>query len=403
MQFPSFTWPVNPLERNVRLFYLTSLLSGLIFIIPIWVLFERRILTLGQMALLEVVATSITMFLELPTGALADLWGRKSSAGLGMLLQGIGGIYSGFAVEPVQFIVGFLIAAVGVALWSGAEEALLYDTLKELKREETYAKIKSKASMLFQVGIVIASVTGGYLYYYSISLPYVLYGLALIGAAVAFFWMKEPTIDSEVFTLKNYLLQTKAGVQELGRNKQVLGLAIFYILVGGITWSAQIFFNQNYAVELGFTPVQAGWLFGLTRIMNSVIIWRLAHSAWLNRERAFLLFAGLVVLAYLPAFWANQAFGALLLMTSTFASTARFVILGQYCNREFLSKNRATAISALNMGVSLFYVMAILLAGPVMELYSTKLVLTLLGAFALLTVWPLTRHLLKSTAVEPKF
>lgn len=398
MKFLAIKWPTKPLERNLWWFYLTSFLSGLIFIIPIWVLFERRILSLAQMALIEAVATGLTMFLELPTGALADLFGRKTTAGIGLVLQGLGNVYSGFATEPMQFIVGFLVSSVGVALLSGANDALLYDTLKELKQEDRYAKVSSTNSMLFQVGIVIASLTGGYLYQYAIALPYVLYGLALILAGVVFFLMKEPTIDSEVFTLRNYLRQTKAGVEEIGRTKQVLELSIFYILIGGITWSAQVFFNQNYVVEIGLTPIQIGWLFGLTRIFNSVLIWRLAHSAWLNRERAFMLFAGLVVVAYVPAYWANQVVGSILMMVSTFASTARFVILGQYCNREFRSKNRATAISTLNMGVSLFYVLAMLIAGPIMEAKSTGLVFTLLGGFALVVVWPLTRHLVRNRA-----
>lgn len=393
-------WRTPSLARNRWLFFLTTFLSGLIFIIPIWVMFERRILTLGQMALLEAVATGLTLVLELPTGALADLWGRKASAGLGLLLQGIGNIISGFSHEPIQFVVGYGITCIGVALWSGASDALLYDSLKELKQESQFAKVSSTNSMMFQVGIVVASLAGGYLYNMAIFWPYVLYGLGLMAAGLGFFAMVEPTIDSQVFTLKNYLRQTVAGVRELGRTDSAFKVSIFYILVGGITWSAQIFFNQNFAVELLFTPVQVGWLFGLTRIVNSLLIWRLAHSPWLTRQRAFLLFAGLVVIAYTPGYWAGQWLGAGLLAISTFASTARHVLLGQYCNQEFRSQNRATAISALNMGVSVFYVLAMLVAGPIMEQHSTKLVYTILGIFALVTVWPLTAYVIRKQVVK---
>lgn len=385
MQTPS-------LERNRWLFFVTTFFSGLIFIIPIWVLFERRILTLGQMALLEAVATGLTLVLELPTGALADLWGRKASAGLGLILQGVGNIISGFAHEPIQFIVGYFISCIGVALWSGASDALLYDSLKELRQESQFSRVSSTNSMMFQVGIVVASLLGGYMYTVGMFWPYLLYGSALVVAGLGYFLMVEPSIDSQVFTLKNYVRQTVAGVKELSRTDSAFKVSIFYILIGGITWSAQIFFNQNYAVELLFTPVQVGWLFALTRIINSVVIWRLAHAAWLTRRRAFLLFAVLVVVAYLPGYWAQQWLGAGLLALSTFASTARHILLGQYCNQEFRSQNRATAISALNMGVSLFYVIAMLVGGPVMEQHSTKLMYTILGVFALVTVWPLTHY-----------
>lgn len=391
-------WRTPSLARNRWLFFLTTFLSGMIFIIPIWVLFERRILTLGQMALLEAVATGLTLVLELPTGALADLWGRKASAGLGLILQGVGNVISGFSHEPLQFVVGYGITCIGVALWSGASDALLYDSLKESGQEKQFAKVSSTNSMMFQAGIVLASLLGGYLYAIAIFWPYLLYGSALILAGLGYFAMVEPTIDSQVFTLKNYLRQTVAGVRELGRTDSAFKVSIFYILVGGVTWSAQIFFNQNFAVELLLTPVQIGWVFAVTRIINSLIIWRLAHSAWLTRQRAFILFAILVAVAYTPGYWVGQWLGVGLLMISTFASTARHVLLGQYCNQEFRSHNRATAISALNMGVSLFYVLAMVVAGPIMEHHSTKLVYTLLGIFALVTVWPLTGYVMVQKA-----
>ncbi len=383
------------LNRNIWLFYLSSFLSGLIFIIPVWVWFERRMLTVGQMAGLEAVGTALTLVLELPTGAFADLFGRKATAAIGLLLQGIGNVVCGLSIEPVQFTVGFMICSVGSALLSGANDALLFDSLKEMGREDEFAKMSSKNAMSFQAGIVIATLIGGYLAAYSLSLPYMLYGVALLLAAVAFSFKQEPNIDSEVFTLKNYLLQTKAGVMELFRSEKVFELSLFYILVGGITWSSQSFFNQNFAVDLGLTPVEIGWIFSVVRIVNSIVIWKLVHSSWLKPHIAFILFAVLLAVAYLPGYWVGKWVGAAVIALATFGSTARFVILGQYCNHEFRSKNRATAISALNMGVSIFYVAAMVLGGWLMEQFSTKLVISLLGVFTVMTVWPLTFVLVK--------
>jgi len=41
------------LKRNLKLIYLANFFSALIFVIPIWVAFERRILTFTQMAKFE--------------------------------------------------------------------------------------------------------------------------------------------------------------------------------------------------------------------------------------------------------------------------------------------------------------------------------------------------------------
>ena len=61
------------LKKNIKLSYFVSFFTSLIFIIPIWVAFERRLLNFTQIALLHALAYAFTAGMELPTGALADL------------------------------------------------------------------------------------------------------------------------------------------------------------------------------------------------------------------------------------------------------------------------------------------------------------------------------------------
>src|SRR5262249_50296675 len=68
----------NYLRRNLYIFYSSQILNGLRFIAPVWVLFFTHYISFEQLALLEALGLIISVALELPTGVLADLIGRKA-------------------------------------------------------------------------------------------------------------------------------------------------------------------------------------------------------------------------------------------------------------------------------------------------------------------------------------
>jgi MFS family permease len=75
------------MRKNIRYFYIYSFIAGLFFLVPIWVAFERKFLSFTEMAMLEVVGTIILVVMQLPTGALADLIGRRNTMILGWLVS----------------------------------------------------------------------------------------------------------------------------------------------------------------------------------------------------------------------------------------------------------------------------------------------------------------------------
>ncbi|TME73769.1 MAG: MFS transporter, partial [Chloroflexi bacterium] len=82
---------VAPAYRgNIWRLFVVQALLGFILWVPIWVIFlQGKGLSLTQVGLLEGVAWTITAFLEVPTGAIADRWGRKASIAVGASLYGI--------------------------------------------------------------------------------------------------------------------------------------------------------------------------------------------------------------------------------------------------------------------------------------------------------------------------
>lgn len=378
-------------QRNVRVFYWSELTRSLVFIVPIWVSFERQYISYIQLTFLQGIIFLTQLIFELPTGAFADLFGRKVSSGLGFLVMGLGVLITSFSVNFSQFLLGALFMGAGEALVSGAREALIYDTLKQAGKEDEFEKINSKSTLVFQLGLSCATLAGGFLSQIHFRLPWWGYAVGVTVAAILSFGFIEPKIDSGKFTLKNYLLQTKYGVKELLKTSHIRQISLFYILVGAISWACMIVFNNTLLVDVGHTNQEVGVIFAVVRVMNSLLLVHvLKKSAWFTRERTYLFFPIIMMTALLPGVWMSRWVAAPFIAASMMASTARWVILGKYTNSEFSSKYRATAISALSMAIGIIYVGFTFSAGYVMEHFGgTRTIFTLLGLLTAVSVLPL--------------
>ncbi|HET9200585.1 MAG TPA: MFS transporter, partial [Dehalococcoidia bacterium] len=80
-----FAGDSSPYAANVGRFYAYRFVSNFQFWMPIFVIFliEDRGLTLAQIALLETVFSITSLSAEVPTGAVADRFGRRTSILLG--------------------------------------------------------------------------------------------------------------------------------------------------------------------------------------------------------------------------------------------------------------------------------------------------------------------------------
>src|SRR5262245_30548718 len=135
------TRAVNRHRGTVWRLLAVQALAMFILWVPIWVVFlQDKGLSLSEIGGLEAAAWLITAALEVPTGMIADRWGRKASIGIGTSLYAA----AMFLIQTEAFSLPFLLA---YAMWngsmafvSGADSALLYDSLKADGRAAEAAK-----------------------------------------------------------------------------------------------------------------------------------------------------------------------------------------------------------------------------------------------------------------------
>ncbi|MCK4551052.1 MAG: MFS transporter, partial [Candidatus Aenigmarchaeota archaeon] len=161
------------LEGNIWKFYIYSAVGSLIFLfVPIFVIFlQAKGLTITQVMILQALFALMVVILEVPSGAVADIIGRKKTISLGTIFVGLGIVYYAFAESFSGFVFAEMLFAIGAALASGADTAIIYDTLKKLKKEKLFKKIVGRTTAIGFVALAIASIIGSQLYTLDIHLP----------------------------------------------------------------------------------------------------------------------------------------------------------------------------------------------------------------------------------------
>lgn len=143
---------MNKIKNNIKNDYLYRFFSSFDITSAIWVLYlGYKGMSLTEIGLLEGIF-HITGFLsEIPTGALADLFGRRKSMIIGRITSVLSAIIMLFSNSFIGFAIGFVLSSWGYNLNSGSEEALVYDTLKILNREDEYLNINGRLNLIIEV------------------------------------------------------------------------------------------------------------------------------------------------------------------------------------------------------------------------------------------------------------
>lgn len=383
-------------ERNKYIHYLSQFFHSLIFIIPIWIVYYQGKLTIPQISFLVSFQYIVQMLMELPSGAFADLVGRRNTLVIAFLIGSLSFLLFPFVSVFWHFLIFLFFVGVSDSFRSGAEEALLYDSFKEANKESQYGKVYGNGNIIYQAGLIIATALGGFLFTINNLLPYIAYGISMLFGTITVYLYIEPKIDSEKFNARNYFNQIKLGSKEIFKNLYTKYLSLFYIFVGGIAWSSTLYFNEFMMVDLGFTDQVRGYLTAGMRLVNVILIATVLKNAKIfNKTRTILFFPIVMLFAYLPGLLIKDTWGIIFIQSAMIATTARWIILSPLINQAFSSKYRATAISTLSLLIGVVYIFLTGISGPIIENYTTRAMYTLLGVFTLLTVVPIAYRLLK--------
>lgn len=215
-------------------------LTSMWFVGAVWLYFYRIFITDQQVGVLDGFAFAIGLLAEVPSGALADKFGRDKVVRTGQILAGGGLLIQAFGSSFMPFFVGQAIMMIGVSLVSGADEALFFERLKFDKKSTDWRKLVTRGSQVALIGTFVATIAGGWLHTIEPRLPWILNGLVFIASAVLIWSVKDdrPKKVRQKFVpeLKDYLLDIKTGFAQFRLPKLWLYVP-FIITVQGLFYT----------------------------------------------------------------------------------------------------------------------------------------------------------------------
>jgi MFS family permease len=341
-------------RRNVPTAYVASCLKNLQFFGAVSVPFFIDWLRVDYTRLFVLQAWFLfwVFTLEIPTGVVADKFGRKISVAIGCLLFGADMLFFGLVRSyPVLFVAEFL-GAVGMTLISGAEQALLYDSLVALKVQDRARHYLSRYDAAGTLGMLLAFPVGSFVaslgrYPQMIPVPFIMSSASAALAAAAYLSMEEP---SRTKPREGFLRMGVDGLRTLFVHRELRAYVLNAVTISAVTFFA-FWFYQPIARRAGLDVAWLGVLAAGFNLFSSIL---LANSARL--ESLFGLRRLLLASAILPALLFaglgcvyHVAFIVPALFVLVGCRMIRIPMLNDLINRHIESENRATVISAVSL------------------------------------------------------
>ena len=336
---------------------------GLGTFLAVWVIYlqQQRGLSLSQAALIDVTFFVAAALAEVPTGIVADRFGRKTSLTAGAALLSMGVLAWTLAPTVPFILIANVALGVGITFLSGAEDAFFYESLQATGRGDVYTRLVGRVGAIFPGALALGSVAGGLLAAIDLVLPFLIASLVLLIMLGIVLTFKEPQKDELTDrlarpTFGEVLRQSLA----LLRARPTLRYPILYLaLLPLASYMLEIIFLQPQAVALG-VPIA-----GIGVLAMVVQLTAVAGSTWSKRvttrfgEGRVLYTAPMVICSSLIVLAALQVLPALLLIGVTgFVTAVVRPILLSRIQEELSDDIRATMLSMQSLTFTLVVAMS---------------------------------------------
>jgi MFS family permease len=370
-------------RRNLLLYYAFSFLVGFYIATGTTVLFEQRLgLSYAQIFTLDALYMLMFVFFEVPSGALADLLGRKKTILAGLAILILAAIATGNAQNFVHLFLSSIIWAIGFSLISGSSEALLYDSLKD---DKLFHRATGRAMSCSIIGLALAGVVGPPLFALDFRLPYLSSALPFAAALLIMgFYREGAAADKEPFSAAGYARQIRNGTAKAFSNRYVLWSMGALAIVFSVSYTFSSAY-QPYLIQVGFSVSQFAFILPLMFLSEALGgAWSEKITSRFGETAAFwgnilMLGASLVALGLIAS-----KFAVPILILYGFLQGFLRPLASAYANRHIASEHRATVISVQVMASTIAASALLFLFGFVTDRIGVVALAGLLGALVLI-------------------
>ncbi len=372
------------LKTNNYILYLYAFLSKLHFFGSLCVPFylNRLGISYALMFTIETIFSICIFLFEIPTGIIADKFGRKISLFLGTLLFGISHLISGTTLNIGIFIFGQIIGAIGLSLESGADKALIYENAKyQNKTPQEISAIASRFDGFGTVGMLIAFPLGSifvasgiFNYTRSLGLVFIATGISAVFASIIILFIKEPknilsneknnletSTENKKIEHKKLLLENAKGCLYAFKNPELRKLSLDYSVISAFTF-LMFWFYQSLLLENNINIALNGFVASGFNLAASILLFAsgfIQKKIGTSRTRFLSAFIPGVLYILVFFFYKNIYVILIAIFGITMLRLFRNPILITQMNLKIQDENRATVLSGVSMFnriiVAIFY------------------------------------------------
>lgn len=338
--------------------------------------------------------TSIMMLslfvFEVPTGIVADLYGRKKSVFIGLIITGIAPIIISFTDNYLVILICYAVIGLGITFISGAEEALIVDNLKFHNRDDLINEYYVKMASFMGFGTVIAFLLGSAIVkYWSIKPLWIIWGAGYLSSAIMLLFIKEhgfKPIKKHDSYYKTILSPVKSSIEYIKINRN-----FFNYLIGSSMITIMFMQNDLWNVFLTDNGINKSYL-SIIASMTSVVVIVLP---WLSKKvksikRALIATTIIKTIILIFALFINSE--------NIYIGVFLFIILGSiysfespltstYVQSQIESENRATMGSLMSMIYSILGAIAGIGVGFASDIIGIKFSIALFSIFGMLSLY----------------
>jgi MFS family permease len=348
------------LHNNIRTIYLLGFFNSFMVINPVFVpLLQGHDLSMNQVLQTQALfALTIALF-EVPSGYIADLWGRRHAILAGSAFFALGFLYLLQADSFADFLIYEVLLGVGVSLISGADLALLYDTEVYLQEQELSGGAGAGKSLSRLISVEaaasgIAGVCASLLLLWSLDavlLAQAIIGLLPLVLAFALVEVPQPTIEI------NHRGNARTIMELLLFGKPVVLWTAFAIAAFGLLAVYVFWIYQKYWEFQGVPIDWYGYIWAAFALTVSVAArYASALEQRMGTHRVLCLIGVLPVLGLvgmaLGAGWIGVMFGFALQISRGLSMSLFYEAL----NRRVPGNFRATVNSLVSLAVRAVFI-----------------------------------------------
>jgi MFS transporter, DHA3 family, tetracycline resistance protein len=251
----------------------STLFFSLVFTANLVYYVEKVGLNPLQLVLVGTMLETVYFLFEIPTGVVADVYSRRLSVIIGVILTGLGFLLEGFIPSFIAVLASQVLWGIGATFTSGAEEAWIADEMEGEDLDQVFLRGAQVGQVTSFIGIILSVLMASSF----INIPIIIGGGMFIALAVFLIVCMPETVfhktsDEERNTWGHMKNTLRLGLGFIGKSKLLVIILAISLFEGLYSEGFDRLWSAHFINDIGFPrfiELKSVVWFG---IMNSIAL-----------------------------------------------------------------------------------------------------------------------------------